>query len=149
MRHGIRSEEEARTIATLKDPMGATHKAALANGREKGRIVRGYLDALERATPRRGRKRSAESARERLATIEVKIAGAEPLKRLHLAQERSDLESELNAGDTLLDVANLEEEFIKVAASYGERKGLSYSTWRAVGVSAQTLQEAGITRTCG
>ena len=38
--------------------MSADHKAALAKGREEGRIVRRYLEALESNRPRRGRKLS-------------------------------------------------------------------------------------------
>jgi hypothetical protein len=40
----------------------------------------------------------------------------------------------------------LEKEFIKVAKAYGERKGITYSTWRAAGVSATVLQKADISR---
>ncbi len=41
--------------------MSAEHKAALAKGREEGRAVRRYLEALEEQRPRRGRKRTPES----------------------------------------------------------------------------------------
>ena len=50
--------------------MSAEHKAALAKGREEGRIVRQYLEALESTKPRRGRKRTPDSIRKRLATID-------------------------------------------------------------------------------
>jgi hypothetical protein len=40
----------------------------------------------------------------------------------------------------------LEKEFIKVAKAYGERKGITYATWRAAGVSATVLQKADISR---
>ena len=33
-----------------------------------------------------------------------------------------------------------------MAEAYGKRKGISYGTWRAAGVSANVLQAAGITR---
>ena len=46
-----------------------------------------------------------------------------------------------------MDLAALEKSFIKVARVYGERKGISYSAWRAVGVSASVLQQAKIPRT--
>ena len=35
------------TKARKKTPMSAEHKAAVAKGREEGRIVRQYLEALE------------------------------------------------------------------------------------------------------
>lgn len=44
------------------------------------------------------------------------------------------------------DVAALEQDFIKVAAEYGRRKGISYAAWREVGVAPAVLKEAGISR---
>jgi len=129
--------------------MSSAHKAALAQGREEGRVVRSYLDALEQAKPRRGRKRTPDSIKKRMIAIDNRLADADPLQRLFLVQERTDLEDELNAEVAPVDVANLEKGFIKVAASYGERKGLAYSTWRAVGVSAAVLKKAGVLRTRG
>jgi len=132
-----------------KAPMSPAHKAALAKGREEGRIVRAYLDALEETKPRRGRKRTPESIKKRLTAIDDALVVADPLQRLHLVQERADLEYESTATEAPVDMAGLEKGFVKVAASYGARKGLSYSTWRAVGVSAPVLQKAGISRTRG
>ena len=40
----------------------------------------------------------------------------------------------------------LEAEFVKVAKSYGERTGVSYAAWRAVGVTPAVLKAAGISR---
>ena len=51
-------------------------------------------------------------------------------------------------GDTQ-DLGELEKQFIKVARSYGERKGISYCTWRSAGVPAAVLQSAGVARTRG
>ena len=51
-----------------------------------------------------------------------------------------------DAGDTV-DLAALEKSFVKVARPYGERKGISYSAWRTVGVPASVLQQAKIPRT--
>src|SRR5918994_5836283 len=72
-----------------RTPMSDEHKAALAEGRDQGRAVRRYLEALEANKPRRGRKRSPESVKKRLAAIESDIATADPLRRVHLVQERS------------------------------------------------------------
>lgn len=130
-------------------PMSDSHKAALAKGREEGRIVRAYLEALETTKPRRGRKRTVESIRKKLAAIEKEFASASPLNRLHLVQEQRDLEAELAHSGQSVDVAALEKDFIRVAKDYSVRKGLSYSAWRAVGVSAQVLEKASIPRTRG
>ena len=65
---------------------------------------------------------------------------------MQLSQERIDLEAELAATEEPIDLDGLESSFVKVAKGYGERKGISYGAWRAVGVSAATLKKAGITR---
>ena len=137
------------TKARKKTPMSTEHKAALAKGREEGRIVRQYLEALESTKPRRGRKRTPDSIRKRLATIEAALPESEPLNRLHLVEEKQRLEAELAHSDDVVDLAALEKSFIKVARQYGERKGISYSAWRTVGVSASVLQQAKIPRSRG
>lgn len=129
-----------------RTPMSNEHKAALAEGRDQGRAVRRYLEALEANKPRRGRKRSAESVKKRLAAIESEIATADPLKRVHLVQERSDLQDALESSESNVDLAQLEKDFVKSAAPYSERKGITYATWREVGVPAAVLEKAGITR---
>ena len=47
-----------------------SHKAALAQGERKGRAVREYLDALRANKPKRGRKRTPDSIKKRLAAID-------------------------------------------------------------------------------
>lgn len=129
--------------------MSADHKAALAKGREEGRIVRRYLEALESSKPRRGRKRTPESIRKRLNTIDTSLPTADPLSKLHMVEEKQRLEAELSHTGETVDLAQLEKNFVKVARVYGERKGISYSAWRTVGVSASVLQQARIPRTRG
>lgn len=129
--------------------MTAEHKAALAKGREEGAAVRRYLEALETTRPRRGRRRTPASIEKKLASIEKKLATADALTRLHLTQEQKDLRAELSRGGEVLDVSTLEKQFVKVARSYGERKGISYGTWRSAGVSAAVLEKANITRSRG
>jgi hypothetical protein len=129
-----------------RTPMSNEHKAALAEGRDQGRAVRRYLEALEANKPRRGRKRSPESLKKRLAAIETEIASADPLKRVHLVQERSDLQQTLEASASNVDIGQLEKDFVKAAAPYSERKGITYATWREVGVPAAVLEKAGIKR---
>lgn len=130
-----------------KSPMSDTHKAALAKGREEGRVVRRYLEALESTKPRRGRKRTPDSITKRLNTIDSRLADADALTRLHLVQEKQQLEAELSQSDDTVDLVALEKEFTKVAKAYGDRKGITYSAWRTVGVSAPVLQQAKIART--
>ena len=126
--------------------MTARHKEALALGREQGRAVRGYLEALEAHKPKRGRKRTPESIERRLRDIETKLPAADPLSRLQLLQERMNLEQELAVKAAGVDIAALEDGFVEAAREYGERKGISYLAWRQAGVEASVLKRAGISR---
>jgi hypothetical protein len=128
-------------------PMSAEHKAALARGRDEGRVVRRYLEAIEQHRPRRGRRRTPESIARRLTMVNARLDGADTLARLHLLQERSDLEAELEQLNAVDNLAVLEKAFVKVAKAYGDRKGVGYNAWRAAGVSAPVLMKAGIART--
>ncbi len=109
--------------------------------------MRRYLQALETSKPRRGRKRTAESVKKRLGVIDTKLPTVDPLTRLHLIEEKQRLQGELSHSGSTVDIGSLEKEFVKVARDYGQRKGISYSTWRAVGVSAPVLQQAKVPRT--
>lgn len=122
------------------------HKAALAEGRAQGRAVRNYLEALEAHRPKRGRRRTPESMRTRLAKIEAALDTADPMTRLQLVQERLDLAEAIAAAETTVDLSALEDGFVAAAAGYGERKGISYAAWREVGVPAAILKRAGISR---
>jgi len=130
-----------------KRAMSDDHKAALAQGRNHSRTVGRYLEALEANKPKRGRKRTPESVKKRLATVETELKTVGGIQRLALLQERRDLEVELagmQAGGT--DITGLERDFVKVAKSYSANKGISYGAWREFGVSPEVLKKAGITR---
>jgi uncharacterized protein YicC (UPF0701 family) len=126
--------------------MTEDHKQALAVGRAEGRMVRAYLEALESSKPKRGRKRTKESIARRLEKIEIEIEEADPLKRLQLAQEKLDLDEELEQMDSGVDLTRLETDFTKVARGYAERKGITYAAFRQIGVPAAVLKKAGISR---
>jgi hypothetical protein len=132
-----------------RTPMSDSHKAALAEGREQGRAVRRYLEALEAHKPRRGRKRTPESIEKRLAAIEDRLPDADPLTRLQLVQERMDLQRQLQASDSAVDLHELEEEFVKAAPDYSRRKGITYAAWREAGIDPAILRRAGIRRGSG
>ncbi len=129
-----------------KSAMSQEHKQALAVGREEGRAVRRYLEALEAHRPKRGRKRTAESIQRRLDDIEARLETADPLSRLQLVQERMNLQNELATKSEAVDLSELEEEFVNAAKGYGERKGITYAAWREAGVDAAVLKRAGIRR---
>ncbi len=126
--------------------MSDDHKAALATGRDQGRAVRRYLEALDAHRPRRGRKRTPESIRKRLDAIDQRLADADALTRLQLVQERMDLQRELDSTEKKPDMSALEAEFVAAAKEYGSRKGITYAAWREAGVDPATLRKAGISR---
>ena len=129
-----------------KNPLSSQHKAAMAAGRTEGRIVREYLDALRSNKPKRGRKRTADTIAARMVKLEEELKAANPLEELRLIQERRNLTDELATFGKAVDISALEAEFLKVVAVYGERHGISYATWRDVGVDAAVLKAAGIGR---
>ena len=137
----------ARSAKTVKSSMSPEHKQALAVGREESRHVRRYLEALEAHKPKRGRKRTSDGIEARLRQIENQLGGADPLTRVHLAQERINLQSELATKEDAVDLEALENDFVQAARGYGERKGITYAAWREAGVNANVLRRAGIART--
>lgn len=109
--------------------------------------VRRYLEALETNRPKRGRKRTAESVTKRLAAIEAQIGSVGAMQRLALTQERLDLQGELATIEASSDMGKLESEFVKTAKAYSDARGISYTAWRELGVSADVLRKAGVPRT--
>src|SRR5205809_7252981 len=115
--------------ANGRDPMAKAttrtmtpqHKAALAVGRAEGRAVKNYLEALQQNRPRRGRRRTPESIKKRLAAIDAAYADGSALQQLQLVQERIDLQKELESMGTKVDLSALEADFVKTAGKYAQR----------------------------
>ena len=126
--------------------MSDEHKAALAKGREEGRIVRDYLEGIRATKPKRGRKRTPESVNKRLVIIDAELDSATAMDELRLVQERRDLLTELDKMSETVDMASLQVAFVGVAKSYSDSKKISYASWREVGVEPSVLKAAGITR---
>lgn len=125
--------------------ISAEHKARMAEGRRQSQVVERYLRQLETQLTKEKRP-SAEEISEQLDRIETLLDAASGVERLALLQEREDMQRlglELEPDDD----GALEEQFVAVARSYGERKGISYSTWREFGVPKDVLEAAGIRRT--
>jgi hypothetical protein len=141
----LMSAKSARGPKSMSDD----HKAALAQGREQGRMVRRYLEALEANKPKRGRKRTPDSIKKRLQAIEDSLTTADSLTRLQMIQERMDLQSELSSKDEAVDLTALEADFVKAANEYSRRKHISYAAWREMGVDAAVLKRAGVRRGAG
>lgn len=126
--------------------MSDEHKAALARGRRESRLIKRYLEALGRRRP--GRPITRESLERKLAGLDAKIEGeSDYLKRVDLVQQRLETEETLTSMRESANLEELEEGFVEVAKSYSDRKGISYSAWREVGVPASALRRAGIPQT--
>jgi hypothetical protein len=118
----------------------------MAVGRNESRAVRAYLEALEAHKPKRGRKRTPESVERRLAVIDSEIDEADAITRVNLVQERINLQDELASLTAGTDLSELEDAFVEAAKGYSERRGISYSAWREVGVEPAVLKRANISR---
>jgi hypothetical protein len=137
------------TTAKKRGGFSDAHKQALAEGREQGRTIRRYLEAINKPG-KRGRKRTVDSIQRRLAVISEKLKTVDPLTAVSLRQERMNLEEELaRMREKPVDVRELEAGFVAVAKQYSERKGIRYQVWREAGVSAEVLKRAGLNRTSG
>jgi phytoene/squalene synthetase len=68
-----------------------------------------------------------------------------PLERLHMIQEKNDLQRQLDAYDAAEARADkeVEQAFVRVAAEYAEAHGLSVNEFREFGVPFHVLQRAG------
>jgi hypothetical protein len=127
-------------------PMSEEHKAALAQGRKEARAIKSYLKALSNKRP--GRPVTKESLDKRLQTVQRKIEESDnPLDKVDLIQSKLDIEDALAELEDAEDLESLEAGFVESAASYSERKGVSYTAWREYGVPAKVLRTAGIKET--
>lgn len=126
--------------------MSEEHKEALARGRREARAIKAYLKALESRKP--GRPVSKESLQKRLEKVSERLESADnPLETIDLIQSKLDIEKALSEVKNAQDMGSLEGGFVESAASYSERKGVTYTAWREFGVPAKVLREAGIKET--
>lgn len=126
--------------------MSEEHKAALARGRREARAIKAYLGALAEKRP--GRPVTKESLTKRLESVESKIDDSDnPLETVDLIQSKLDIEQALKDLDGAADMESLEADFVEHAASYSERKGVSYTAWREFGVPAKVLRAADVKET--
>ena len=108
--------------------------------------MRAYLDALTIKKPRGAA--NAATLQQRMDRLTDQIeAEKNSLKRLQLIQQRFNVEDKLKAVDDSIDYEALEADFVAAAASYSDRKGITYSAWRAAGVTPDVLKSAGVRRT--
>jgi hypothetical protein len=129
-----------------KRTMSDEHKMAIAEGRKQAKAVSDYLEALAANKPKRGRQRTPDTIKARIAKIDDELTGADAITALNLRQERIDLEGELASKSAGVDLSGLEAAFVEHAKGYGDRKGISYGVWREAGIAPAVLKKAGISR---
>jgi hypothetical protein len=126
--------------------MSDEHKRALAQGRTEARAIKAYLEALAARKP--GRPVTKESLEKRITSVNERIASTDnPLEVVDLIQSRLDIEKSLEQVQDEVQIDVLEGGFVTNAASYSERKGVTYTAWREFGVPAAVLRKAGIKET--
>jgi hypothetical protein len=110
--------------------------------RAETNAVAAYLMALRAPkVPARSRARLEQ----RRAQIEQWIAEeSSPIREVELIQRRLDIDAQLAHIDQAERLADLEEAFVKVAASWAKRSGISAAALREVGVPARVLAKAGL-----
>ena len=125
--------------------MTQSHKDALKDGRERGQIVRRYLNAIESAKPRRGRPITPEGLRKSIEKIDANLATEkDPLRKLDLVQSKIKKQKDLEEFESPIDMVALENEFVRVAKDYNDSKQLSPEAWLELGVPRDVLRRAGI-----
>jgi hypothetical protein len=103
--------------------------------------VAAYLTAL-RAPKVPANSRAA--LEKRRAQIEQWIAEeSSPIREAELIQQRLDIDAQLAQIDQAARLPELEEAFVKVAASWAKRSRISTAALREVGVPARVLKQAG------
>ncbi len=125
-----------------------THKAAMASGREAASAVNAYLKAFEATKPKRGRQVSIDDLKRRLVVASEEAGKAAGTAKLLAIQTVADLEKRIDAlaNSASDNIDDLEERFLKHAKAFSDSKGISYATWRKMGVPADLLKKAGISR---
>jgi hypothetical protein len=135
----------AKRVGLPPGRMTVAHKEALKEGRRRGRIVRAYLEALQKSTRGRGRPVTREGLERRIAELGPKIdAAPDPLAKLELVQKKIGLQQQLTDMDAPVDISDLEAQFITVAKEYGDAKNISVEAWRELKVPRLVLKRAGI-----
>lgn len=131
---------------TVPRTMSDEHRQAMKKARIENRAVSAYLQALADNPPRRGIRRSPERIANRIAEIGETFDEATPLKQVQLIQERMNLEAALEKLNDMVDISELEADFVEVVAAYSNRKGISYAAWREMNVPVGVLKRGGVAR---
>lgn len=121
-----------------KRRLSAAEREAIIEAKRQSQQISHYLRSLTGP-----RTIDPEVLAEKIVQAKELVGSTTGLKRLAAVQRQRDLER--MKGGT--GQSQYEGEFIKYAKTYGEKNGIDYGSWRAVGVDAAVLKKAGISRT--
>jgi hypothetical protein len=113
--------------------------------RAETNAVAAYLTALKGPRPSGSSKAKREGLMRRRAQVEQWISEERsPIREVELIQQRLDIDAQLAQIDQAARLSELEEAFVKVAASCAKRSGISAAALYEVGVAASVLRQAGL-----
>lgn len=121
-------------------------KEAMAIGRAQTQIVRDYIGAIARqeASKNRGRLNPEKLKGRILEAAQLFQTETDPIRKLDLLKKQREWTEKLQQWRDTEITPELEQAFIDVAADYADRNGYSYTDFRALGVTAAVLRQAGI-----
>ncbi len=132
---------------TAKRTIDEATKKAMAQGRERSRIVDLYLKALdEHKWFGRGPSQQTDphEIESELARLEDEKSLAQGSAKLFLIQEQNNLKAQLDALNSTGEYKRLEAKFISIAKQFSIDRKISYDSWREVGVPVRILNKAGM-----
>jgi len=139
---------EGTQLTRSKRTMSVSHKRAIAISKKEASAVRTYLTLLSASKKSPG-LRSKDVIVRKLNAVKdsLKESNDNVILKLKLTQELKNLEKALRESEKRIDEKAMraaERAFIRYGKAYADRHGIDKSTWRAFGVSAKILAEAGI-----
>ncbi len=122
-------------------PMENSPNSSRAEAAAQNKAIKAYFAAKEHKPTTR---RSPERLRTRVSAIEMELKSAPVIKRIQLMQEKADITALLSMKTVSVDMAALENGFVQHAKGFSDRKGITASTWRKMGVPGELIKRAGI-----
>ena len=127
--------------------LSSEEKQRMAEGRSHSRVVERYLReiATGKYHKRGPRKNDPEAIKAELAELNAKIASSPPgVEKLVLVENRRKLEQILAGRAENEAFDELENKFLGIAKLFSVTRGISYESWREMGVPTRVLIKAGI-----
>jgi hypothetical protein len=127
--------------------LSSEEKQRMAEGRSHSRVVERYLReiATGKYHKRGPRKNDPEAIKAELSELNAKIASSPPgVEKLVLVENRRKLEQILAGRAENEAFDELENKFLGIAKVFSVTRGISYESWREMGVPARVLIKAGI-----